>query len=86
MLSDIERDKLRVQAKNMAIKLRREFEANKLEGREDAQIQQQTNRVEGGGAESGGSQSIGGASGATAQSPGDATVLPTAGGGSPQSG
>jgi hypothetical protein len=36
MLPDRERDILRVQAKNLVIELQRQFEAEKLEGREDA--------------------------------------------------
>ena len=36
MLPDRERDQLRVQAKNLVIELRREFEAEKAEGRDNA--------------------------------------------------
>lgn len=51
MLPDRERDILRVQAKNLAIELRREHEANKLEGREDAkEIFTRTEAQTGGGA------------------------------------
>ena len=38
MLPDRERDILRVQAKNLSLELRRQFEETKLEGREDANI------------------------------------------------
>ena len=74
MLPDRERDQLRVQAKNLSIKLRREFEQTKAQGREDA-----TRRRPGEDTTTETPIPIdsgGGVTGGTAESAGTATLLP----------